>query len=1653
MGLLWAISALAVAFYAPSGFFYGSKIGVTDGYTTAFAVRRSETRHAALRVSTGSWPTYSGAFVGAPTAPWTSSFGGIDSYRTSSNKVLAKPKEEDSEDPENVEFDSEVDYEDIYDDSGYETDAEDEGEESSSEYDSDEDAGNSAFDYNARGELMLPNLSRLSRTRISKNRHKLFRGRVLHLSDLVYPLVVHDKESSSSIKEMPGLRMLSIPDLVKEVEEARNLGITAFMIHPHIDKSLRSEFADEGLNPDGLLPRAIDAVKEAFPDVQVFADASVAHFSLDGHDGLVEPETDVIANDVSVSQIAKQVTTLASAGCDVVSLNDTLDGSVGVARDALDFEGFTDVSIMSRAGKFNSVLMAEQHKLLGTTPSESVRPESYLHDVAIPDEPVLKGLQDVDDGADMVAVEPASTFADIIRDLKDRLRTPVVAIQTTGEYRALKAAAAAGVFDERAAAIESLRNLRRAGANVIVSSFSKDVAQWLLEDMQTNGMENLAEPLPENPNIVRGRLANGLEYTLLPNENHCNRFEAYLEVLSGSADELDHQRGIAHFCEHVTYMGSRKRDCLVGRDVRTNAFTDFHHTVFYTSCPSVIDGCLGKEDSLEKALDTLFDVVEAPTQFTASRVEKERQAILSEARIINTLEYRKNCATVGALHAENRLSRRFPIGDLDKLQEYRVSDVAEYHQVHYRPSNLRLFVVGDVDVSTAEASINRIFSGMNDKADVVKRHMDLNADIYKGTVKETRRGLPPALHAWDQPGPMVHVWVNDQIKNMSLEIARKMPIPELKTWMDMWNSVVIKLAYRILTLNFDILQRGTGAIQSVTTNDYDCTNEGCRVRSFEVHCVPYQWRDALKAAIAQVKCLATQGTTPELFKIVKESLMHDCARMDSSKTENRDVITGLMDATTCGRTLMLPNVEKEIVSDILSRVHVDDVNDMAHKLFPWASGENFVGINLICSTPPSDPSIGYDGVGDKLLLDVFENGCREPLSASALHPEVNTPTKLLSDEEKIQVVSRRPYGQDPGFVVDPMLPKEKYALEHESKEEILRSLGVGGDLRHLTERYVDALRDSIAVRSEIEHITENKPNSPEFARFAEQIVNRTETTEEQAFVGRYTNALAELRKPLASTLPKETMLYDRRPGTEGIHLLTLNNSIRVNLRVGEEEQVYIKAIIPVEYDYTNLEALQRRKRELLLAATALMEGGAMGSLSRLQVEMFCTQHLMDVLINANEDYISIEMSFPYGRAGRRDKNLESALQIMHSLLQHHKIEPDAFERAKEKLQRDRSIYAQDLQAFGTGDLLSSMSDGKLGYHDIDYDAISNAALEDVQKTLDTIFKRGAVEVSLSGPFELKEAKTLLVQYIGTIQLPEIGTTPRDMFALWDSYTEHKPGDSNVSHRIQCDIPTGQSDAKDAHAEHDGLSTDKGSSGPLLEEQHRLILVPDNQERAMVLLGGYAPNASGIMPDGSHMSDLLHATLAAAMSGEKNMENVNKLFRTLKELWLHPAFPRAACTLLQEILSNRAFTVLRAEKHLTYESNVDFALYDVQFGGYFVISVHSSFSKSEAILAETRKLLADLRMGNRPIYESHLERARDQAMARLRKDRTTNRHWVGELVGMQSRRFPLKNSFFATEFDRVLQRITLDDIRLLLVSDAFGFDEAHLWSRIVHTTVK
>jgi len=256
-----------------------------------------------------------------------------------------------------------------------------------------------------------------------------------------------------------------------------------------------------------------------------------------------------------------------------------------------------------------------------------------------------------------------------------------------------------------------------------------------------------------HPNVKSGVLKNGLSYIILPNKSPPGRFEAHLQVFSGSGDELEQQQGIAHLTEHVAYMGSRKRERLFGTGSQTNAYTDFHHTVFYAACPTKTPR--GNVDMLPMALDALCDVMEARVE--SNRLEKERQAVLSEMTMVNTIEYRVECQILSTLHRENRLAKRFPIGKETLIRNWTTKDVKTWHRTHYRPDNVLLYLVGDIVPEDAERVINETFGHLTaekqatEMEDSVKPEASLlaNAVINTNTVK--------AKMSWHYP-PVVHDW-------------------------------------------------------------------------------------------------------------------------------------------------------------------------------------------------------------------------------------------------------------------------------------------------------------------------------------------------------------------------------------------------------------------------------------------------------------------------------------------------------------------------------------------------------------------------------------------------------------------------------------------------------------------------------------------------------------------------------------------------------------------------------------------------------------------------------------------------------------------------------------------------------------------------------
>ncbi len=304
---------------------------------------------------------------------------------------------------------------------------------------------------------------------------ELVRETRLEATDLVLPLFVQaGLDGRTPIPSMPGVERLSISEAVCEAGEARALGVPAvllFGIPADKDPEGSGAYDDEG-----VVQLAIRALKEAHPELLVLADVCLCEYTDHGHCGLLRDGA--VDNDASVELLARSAVSLARAGADAVAPSDMMDGRVGALRAALDEEGMTDTAIVAYSAKFASAFYGPFRDAADSTPAFGDR-RAYQMDPGNGDEAVREALLDVEEGADVVMVKPALAYLDVVRRVKDATRLPVAAYNVSGEYAMLKAAAAAGLLDERAAVLEALLGIRRAGADIVITYHAKDVARWL----------------------------------------------------------------------------------------------------------------------------------------------------------------------------------------------------------------------------------------------------------------------------------------------------------------------------------------------------------------------------------------------------------------------------------------------------------------------------------------------------------------------------------------------------------------------------------------------------------------------------------------------------------------------------------------------------------------------------------------------------------------------------------------------------------------------------------------------------------------------------------------------------------------------------------------------------------------------------------------------------------------------------------------------------------------------------------------------------------------------------------------------------------------------------------------------------------------------
>ena len=316
-------------------------------------------------------------------------------------------------------------------------------------------------------------VTRLRRLRKTAALRDMFRETSLSKKDFIYPLfVVEGANVKKEISSMPGNFQMSVENILRECEELGNLGINSVLLFGIPDA--KDEIGSGAYAADGVIQKAVRAVKKEFPEMLVVTDVCLCEYTSHGHCGVIENE--YVENDKTLELLAKEALSHAEAGADIVAPSDMMDGRVGAIRKILDENGFSEIPIMAYSAKFSSSFYGPFREAAESAPQFGDR-KSYQMDFGNSDEAVREIALDIQEGADIVMVKPALSYLDLIRRAKDNFNVPIAAYNVSGEYSMIKAAAEKGWLDGEKVMLEVLTSIKRAGADVIITYFAKEAAK------------------------------------------------------------------------------------------------------------------------------------------------------------------------------------------------------------------------------------------------------------------------------------------------------------------------------------------------------------------------------------------------------------------------------------------------------------------------------------------------------------------------------------------------------------------------------------------------------------------------------------------------------------------------------------------------------------------------------------------------------------------------------------------------------------------------------------------------------------------------------------------------------------------------------------------------------------------------------------------------------------------------------------------------------------------------------------------------------------------------------------------------------------------------------------------------------------------------
>ena len=307
---------------------------------------------------------------------------------------------------------------------------------------------------------------------------RLVRETTVTPNDLIWSMVVHDgAEPEIAVPSMPGAPRMSVARAAEAAREARRLGIPAIAVFPYIDGALKDAHGSQASDPDGLIARAVKAMKDAAPEVGIMCDVALDPFTDHGHDGLIEDGR--ILNDPTIERLVEQGLMQAAAGADILAPSDMMDGRVGALRAALEGAGQQDVMIMAYAAKYASAFYGPYRDAIGSAKALKGDKRTYQMDPGNTEEALREVAMDIAEGADMVMVKPGLPYLDIVRRVVEAFAVPTFAYQVSGEYAMLTAAAQNGWIEEERAILETLTSFKRAGCSGIITYFAPRAAALL----------------------------------------------------------------------------------------------------------------------------------------------------------------------------------------------------------------------------------------------------------------------------------------------------------------------------------------------------------------------------------------------------------------------------------------------------------------------------------------------------------------------------------------------------------------------------------------------------------------------------------------------------------------------------------------------------------------------------------------------------------------------------------------------------------------------------------------------------------------------------------------------------------------------------------------------------------------------------------------------------------------------------------------------------------------------------------------------------------------------------------------------------------------------------------------------------------------------